>query len=254
MPAYRIHEWNDTPLESLVIGDGCFAVVFATCFGAGLLSEKELRDGPESSLDGAFCVPKNLERIMLVVSDNMVPAEAIQCHAAIWHQIEQSSRAKDQHDLAFVFVLPPSAGTSYEEALAAGLGLPTLDPATTGHAVWNRSGSLSELLKVIDSIQPHDLMWLQACRTADGKRKALAQLRGLPANAQPTAIQAVAKLVLDEFRDKQYLLDVYCRPPSHQNGNELRKWLRAAVTGPVTQDWWEGTRRNLDQWLNVKGL
>ena len=105
------------------------------------------------------------------------------------------------------------------------------------------------MLALIAAIIPKDSIILEKRRAADVKRSALAQLRSaLRDNDESAGVQAAGH-VLSVFDRRQYLLEVFCRPPRHRHGRLLYCWLDAAVTGPVTQDWWASGKKHLDKWL-----
>jgi hypothetical protein len=252
MSLYQAHEWRNKPPETLVVGDGCYARVLAAGLEAGVLSLRELRDEFSVCFDaGVPRVLENLKHAILVVSDSMTPADSLRYHESIWNWVERFSSAGDQHDLTFLFILSPEAPGQYESALALGLGFDQIDPSTTGHSVWRRSGSLPELLAVLSQIQPTDLLALRAWQRADVKRRALKNLQQAVAQDDPLATGAAAREVLGVFAGQEYNLDIFCRQPSHQHGNLLRRWLNAAVTGPVTPDWQAEGRKHLAEWLFI---
>ena len=137
----------------------------AIVLGKEGISLRQLKSGPEADDGGRFPqVMESLARAILVVSEGMSAGEAIQCHRAAWDWVEELSSGRDQHELAFLFILPEDSSQEFEDALAVGLGVPRIDPASTGHAVWRRTGSLSELLDVLTGIRPMDLLPLRARR------------------------------------------------------------------------------------------
>lgn len=250
MPFSIPQQWRYAPPETLVAGDGPYAVALATVLGTEGISLGQLQSGPEAEDGGRFPqVLESLARAILVVSESMSAAEAIQCHRAAWDWIERLSSAGDQHELAFLFMLPEDTSQGFEDALAVGLGVPRIDPASTGHAVWRRTGSLSELLDVLTGIRPMDLLPLRARRAADTKHTTMAGLRATLAQDNPTTVSEAARQVLAAFSGQDYLLDLFCRAPSHRHGNLLRGWLNAAVTYPVTPEGWKVARKQLAAWL-----
>ena len=244
------YEWQLVPPESVVVGVGTYTRALASILGTIVLPFDRLHAGPAPNAGGGYPrVLENVRQVLLVVPEDMAPADAMRCHRAVWGWIEKLSSAGDQHDLRFLFILPETASAGYEEALAVGLCVPVIDPATTGHAVWHRSGELSTLLKLIAAIRPMDIVRLKARRFADRRRRALAGLRIAVMGDAPETVLAAVLAVLDAFRGMEYHLDLFCRPPSHRHGNLLRGWLNAGVTGPVTQDWCAIGRGQLPAWL-----
>jgi hypothetical protein len=238
------------PPETLVVGDGCYAKVLAACLEAGVLSLQELSADSSVCFDNGFPrVLENLKRAILVVSNSMAPADALRCHGSVWNWVERLSSAGDQHDLEFLFILPSEDFSHYEDALALGLGVDRIDPATTCHAVWRRSGSLAELLVVLSKIQPTDLLVLRARQRSDIKRRALKKLHQSLVQDDPLVTGTAAREALAVFAGQEYNFDIFCRPPSHENGNLLRRWLNVGVTNPVTPEWQAEGRKHLAEWL-----
>lgn len=243
-------DWQTSPPQSLVVGDGPYTAALATLLGTASIPLALLNAPPEPNERGGYTrVLNELERVFLVVPEDMQPAEALHCHHSLWGLVEKLSSAGDHHDLAFLFILPPDASRSYEEGLAIGLAVPEIDPATTGHAVWRRSGPLSGLLDLVASIQPMDLPPLRARQARDTRHAALARMRAAIAQDSPSVGKEAARAVLDAFLDHEYHLDQFCRPPWHSHGNLLRTWLGASVTSPVTQDWWAASKQHVPEWL-----
>jgi hypothetical protein len=245
------NEWQFTPPEAFVAGDGPYAAALATVLGAKAISLDHLASGPGSTDHGGYLqVFDKLARVFLVIPEQMSAAEAIQFHQSVWDWIGKLASAGDQHELAFVFVLPVDASKRFEAALAAGLGLPRIDPASTGHAAWRRSGSLTELLSLLASIQPMDLVPIRARRAADAMHASLAKLHAAAAISDGNALREAARDVVAAFSGSEYLLDVFCTPPSHQHGNLLRSWLKTVVTESVNpQEWMDGMKK-LAGWLS----
>ncbi len=243
-------EWQYVPPASLVAGGGSYAVALASILGTMAIAFDGLHAGPAPNASGGYpLVLQNLKQAFLVVPEDMSAADALRCHQSIWDWVGKLSSAGDQHELAFVFILPGNASKGYEEALAIGLSVPAIDPVATGHAVWPRSGALSGLLDLVTTMLSMDLLPLKARRAVDGKRLALKRLRVAVTQNDPMAIQATAHAVLNAFQAAEYNLDLFCRPPSHRHGNLLRGWLNALVTGHVTQDWCDTGRDQLAAWL-----
>lgn len=227
----RIPEnWLSSPPESLVLGSGPYASALAFVLEAGLLDCETLEAGPAEN-DGYPQVLEKLERILLVVGNGMPAADALRHHRAAWEWVGKLSPAGDQHELAFLFVLPPDASQALEESLAVGLGIPEFDPKSTGHAVWRMSGSLESLLSGLAGTRPLDLPPLRARQAADVARVAL---RKLQQAADSHSMREAARAVLSVFSGREYHLDLFCRPPSHRHGNLLRGWLHTVVTSEVT--------------------
>lgn len=218
--------------------------------GSGMISLDALRGGSLADAGGVNPrVLEDLRRVLLVVPSHFAAADTLRCHKSVWEWVSTLSSAGDQHELAFIFVLPPEASSADEGGLALGLSVDFISPLSTGHAVWRQSGSLDELLALLNQTRPMDLLPLKARRAADAKRNALAQLRAASLQDDPSLAVRAAKTVLDVFAGMEHSLDIYCCPPSHQHGNHLRTWLRALVTGNVTPQQWMSTKQQFNDWV-----
>ena len=239
------NEWLVNRAETLLSGEGPYAAALATVLGTVPIPLEHLKTGPEANNDGGFPqVLEGLVRAILVVPESMSAADALEYHQAVWAWVGKLAPAGDQHELAFIFILPPDAPKVFDDALAAGFGITKIEPATTGHAVWRCSGSLTELLGLLAAIRPMDLIPIRAHRAADAKHAALAKLRATFVTDNAAAVRAAAREVLAAFSGCEYLLDVFCRPPSHQHGNLLRNWLNATAADLVTsKEWMVGTKQ-----------
>ena len=243
-------QWLASPPEILLVGNGPYAAALAITLGTEATPLAQIRAGPETNERGGYPqVLENLLRVILVVSESMSAEETLQCHRATWDWVAKLSSAGDQHELSFLFILPAFSSQNLESALAVGLGVPQIDPASTGHAVWRRAGSLSEMLDMLTGIRPMDLLPLRARRAIDAKHIAIAGLRATVEQGDPSAVREAAREVLAAFSGHEYHLDLFCRPPSHRHGNLLRGWLNAAVTKPVTPDGWKVARKQLADWV-----
>lgn len=236
MPVPIPDKWRYDPPEPLVVGDGPYSAALATVLGVEAFPLDCLRAGPEPNDCGSYprIFHEDLERAVLVIAESMSIADSLQCHQSVWEWISKLSSSRDEHKLAFIFILPPNTSKDFEAALAVSLSVPKLDPATTGHAAWLRSGSLSELLKLMSRVRPIDLVALRNRRTADPRHSALAGLRTAVAQADLLAVQGAAREVLALFLRHEYQLDAFCQAPAHRKGNELRKMLHKLVTNHVT--------------------
>lgn len=243
-------EWLHNHPEYLVAGDGPYSHALAFVLGTVPIRLDHLATGPSPTRDGGF--PRVLGRLksaFLVVPDEMPASEALRHHQRIWEWIERLSPDGEQHELAFFFVLPPCASPEYEGSLAVGLVVSEVDPATTGHAIWRSSSSLVDLFELMSRTHPLDAVSLCRRRASDSRRLALAQLRDAVDKGDPALGVDAASQVLAAFRGQEYDLDLFCRPPSHRHGNQLRKWLKRTVTAAVTPEEWAEYRLNIADWL-----
>lgn len=250
MPPPIPDEWRNAPPQAIATGDGPYTAALAAVLGMASVSLAQLQSGLEANESGRYPrVFEDLKRVFLVVPDDMPAAEALHCHQLVWGLVKKLSSAGDHHDLAFLFVLPADAPRNYEQSLAIGLAVPEINPATTGHGVWRRSASLSELLTLAASTQPKDLLALRARQASDPRHGALAKLRTAVAQDDPSTGKEAAREAIAAFSGHEYHLDLFCRPPRHPHGHRLRAWLNDAVTSPVTQDWWAASKQHVPEWL-----
>jgi hypothetical protein len=242
--------WQLEPPKVLIAGDGPYAVALASVFGTVSIQLAHLRAGPSPTSGGRYpCVFDDLKLVLLVVPEMMPAAEALRCHQDVWKWVEKLSSVGEHHELAFLFILPPSAPQIYEESLAVGLMVAEIDPIKSGHAVWRRSGSLGELLRLAGRTRPVDAVGLRRRRLSDFRYIALTRLRNVATEDDPIPIREAAMAVLTAFQGQEYHLDLFCRPPHHQNGSLFRTWLNAAVTVDVTHQWWADQRGKIAGWL-----
>jgi hypothetical protein len=243
-------EWLSVPPETLVVGSGPYAAALASVMGTASLDARKLAACPEPNEQGGYPrVLEYLERMFFVLGTNQSAADALRCHEDAWNWVVKLTSAGDQHALSFIFILPAEVSSDYESALAIGLGVAKIDPATTGHSVWRRSGSLTKLLDVVSRTQPMDLLPLRARRLADARHAALGALRAAVAGGDRLKAADAARQALSVFSGHEHHLDIFCRPPSHRHGNLLRGWLNASVTDGVTPDWLITGRNHLLEWL-----
>ena len=107
MPSPIPDNWGANPPHALAVGDGPYTTVLAACFGAAAFPAASLKAGAQLNARGGHTrLLEDLERVFLVVPEDMQPAEALHCHRLVWNLVEQFSSAGEQHDLAFLFVLP----------------------------------------------------------------------------------------------------------------------------------------------------
>ena len=233
MPTSVPDPWLPNPPQTLLIGDGPYARSLAFIIGGAILPSDDLLSGVEEPQEGGLPqVFGSLERVIFVAGAVQSGSDLLRWHRALWIWIEKLSPEGEQHEVALLFVLPDSSVASLEESLAVGLGLKKLDSAS-GHGVVRMGDSMESLLGKLSAICPLDLPPLRARQTADAARVALHRLGRAH---DPADIRDAASKVLTIFSGREYHLDLFCRPPSHRNGNLLRGWLRAIVTDGVTPD------------------
>jgi hypothetical protein len=243
-------EWQYDPPRSFVVGDRPYASALASVLGTVALPFEQLEMGPTPSNSGGYPrIFQCLKWVFLVVPEAMPAGEALRHHHEVWEWVEKLSPDREQHDLAFVFILPPGASQSYEGTLAAGLIVREIDPATSGHAVWRRSGSLSDLLALVGRTRPMDVVRLRRRLASDSRQIALAKLRTAATEHDLKQGKEAALGVLAAFRGQEHHLDLFCQSPCHKNGHLLREWLKTAVTSIVTPAIWEEQRGKISDWL-----
>lgn len=257
MSSSLLDDWAHTRPISLVAGSGVFATTLGQLLGGSLLSIEQCVSATATGEPGQrLDVLDDLKHVLLVVSDEMDPAEALSFHQCLWDLVERLSSHGEEHDLGVVFVLPSFASERFESSLAAGLGLAQLDPETSGHAAWRRNGTFPELQQLLTRVTPADRVALRARLRSDRRRTAIGRLLlalgGVEvetANAR-SAAQGLARA----FRGEEYHLDLFCRSPSHQLGNRLRIWLKEADSEAGPDDaWLQVGRTQVVEWLTMSG-
>jgi len=223
--------WRTSPPHLLVLGEGAYARALAQVLGAPCLSPDEIASELMANEAGGYSkVLGSLQKVFLVAGTGQAAADLLRMHDSLWGWVEKLSPNGIQHDLAILFVVPPSKD-GLEKALAIGLGMVQFKADLSGHGVARMDESLTRLLKSASAIIPQDLPPLRARRKADVR---YAALMALLQAASDDAVVSAGHRVNEAFQGDDYLMDLFCRPPSHQNGNLLRKWLSKAVTGEVT--------------------
>lgn len=233
--------------RDLVIGDGSLSGALAIVIGGVRVEPESLLEGlhtPEEQ--SAPLVLRRLERVILVCGEGNSSADLLNWHEAIWRWIECLSPEREQHEISVLFILPDATNASIADGVATGIGLQTIDSATPGHGIARMSDSLHSLCAALAAIQPMDLPPIQARKKADVRHSALLELRTAKT---PEEARVSAQQVAVAFQGHEHLLDLFCRPPSHRNGNQLRQWLSEAVTKGVTPEALGAERTNLASWL-----
>jgi hypothetical protein len=226
------NSWLEEPPAILVVGEGAYASALAQILEAAHVESNKLLAGPEPNEAGAYSqVLGALERVFLVAGINNSATDLLRAHDALWDWVEKLSPDADQHELAILFVIPAGTSGNLPAALAVGLGLERFEPSIAGHAVVSMEDPLDHLLQAACSLQPLDLPPVRARQASDLRH---ATLRALAVAETPHDRHIAAKKVMEAFQGREYLLDLFCRPPSHRNGNQLRTWLNGIVTGRVT--------------------
>jgi len=205
-----------------------------------------LTSGPEPNEGGGYPrVLEDLKRVFLVVTGCQSAAEVLRCHESLWKWVRELTSAQEEHDLSIQFILRPDAGRSFEESLAIGLAVPTIDPESTGHAIARMSDGLAGVLGVAARTLPKDLVCLRARQKVDARCVALNHLRDAAGGASDfAAVRTAAGDVLALF-ECEFYLDLFCRPPTHPNGHKLRLLLRQIVTNSVTQNTQEALSKEI---------
>lgn len=250
MLTHRVrNEWLCEPPITLTVGEGSYAAALAFVLGSVLIDASALVFGcQENSGEPAPLVLRNLEKVVLVGGVGDSSADLLARHKDVWRWIEKLSPEGEQHDVAILFVLPLSSSSSLGKSLGVGLGLEKFDPES-GHGIARMGDSLETLCRVLSAIRPCDLPPLRARQAGNIRHKAIRQLA--VANDREELNQA-ARNVAACFAGEEYHLDMFCRPPSHRNGNHLRQWLRDAVTAGVTPESLKLIKTNLAEWIRTE--
>lgn len=252
MPLYSVDEWSANSPHLLVAGDGSLAAVLGHVLGASVMSLNAL---DEHALEGeeegeSYRLLEKVHSIMIIVPLSAGLTDVARWVDQIWGLVERLSSMCDQHDLRWVLVPVASNPGSLEEGLGAVLAVPTVAQlASHGYGIWCPQHSLEDLVRVWQSVLPNDLLTLRARRNQDGRRRVLGALLGALQDNNQEAVVAVAKEVATQFFKHEYLLDVFCRPPSHQRGSKLRRWLTEVVTHGVTPHLCSSSHSEVESWL-----
>jgi hypothetical protein len=251
MPSsYSIPEsWLSELPETLLVGDGPYSRALAGVLGAARITDRNLISGVAEGETGGF--PQVLDRLgkaILVAPSSHSAADLLQLHAALWRWIEKLCPEGEQHEVTILFVLPPSSGDAFAGSLALGLGLEFLDPSF-GLGVARMGDSLESLCRAVSNIRPCDLPPLRARQAGNVKHKLIRRL--IKAGSPNDLVQA-ARDATEGFREQEYHLDLFCRPPGHRNGNALRHWLREAASEGISSEKFADVKSSLATWLRER--
>ncbi len=241
--------WLSHPPQTLVVGEGPYARALRLVLGAAIIGADDLSVGiREPEEGGSPLVLRDLERVLIVAAASQSAADLVSCHDALWRWIKELSPAGEQHEGAILFALPHSSGNAFAESLAVGLGIEKLEPEE-GLAVARMGDSLESLCRVLSAIRPCDLPPLRARQAGNARHTAIRQLIEA---ATVEDLDQAARNAAECFSGQEYHFDLFCRPPSHRNGNQLRQWLRTSVTAGVTPESAETARNNLAEWIRTE--
>jgi len=241
----------EEPPQILVVGDGVYARALASIRAAGQLTTEQTIGHPAVNAAGNLpLVLADLERAFLISGVGHSAADLLRTHDGLWRWVKTLSPKGDQHELAILFVLPPRT-EGMGKALLAGLGLDRNAAAAQGHGLACMDEPLEALLAKGVAIDPMDLTSIEARKAADLRQAVLRKLGQF--NTHEDLAEAVREVV-EIFCGDEHLLDLFCRPPSHQNGNQLRSWLNSIVTQGVTQNNLEEVRQKIAVWLVPESL
>lgn len=239
-------DWAKNPPSSLVVGGSPYGFAFAATLGAGFLNlaTAKIESGNRVSLR----VLEELRYLFLVLNESDSASNAIQCHRAAWGWIEKLTSAGAEHDIITLFVLPSHDSGHIQSALSTWLCVSAERTSSVGFGFWRRSSGLADLSELIEKIQPKDLLGLRARQARDSRYASVQKLRTAVTSTDSVAAIAAARELCAAFDGKDYLLDMFCRPPSHSHGNLLRNWLKTTVTDSITPDW-NTAKQQLNLWL-----
>jgi hypothetical protein len=216
--------------------------------GAAFLTPEQILAGPSPNESGGFPrVLVTLGRAFIIVGNSHGATEVLRMHDAAWDWVAKLSPEGDQHELSVIFVVSPAASESLERAIAAGLGLEGFTTGMPGHGLVRMDAALPELLAAAAAVPLRDLPPLRARQAADRRHTALKALLETATEQQQIG---AAQRVNEVFRDQEYLMDLFCRPPNHRNGNLLRSWLSTLVTKGVTPDGEASSDKGPAEWLD----
>jgi hypothetical protein len=230
-PALLPETWLASPPSNLVVGVGAYASALALILGGEFIRTEQILVGPGPNEVGGFPrVLGGLERVFLVASSSHSAADLLRIHDVVWDWVEKLSPDGDQQELSILFVVPSASCESLAIPLAAGLGLERFEVGTPGHGLIRMDSPLPALFAAVATVPSQDLPPLRAQQAANRRHALLKAL----IKATEDEVPAAARRVNEAFVGQEYLLDLFCRPPSHRNGNQLRGWLNAVVTEEVT--------------------
>lgn len=239
-------DWLAAPPHSLVVGTTAYTHTITVGLSASCLPAADLLVTELTNADnGIPQVLVDLKRVMVVADSSQSPAEVIRCHEILWQCLEKLSPDRDQHELVILFVMP-TADKIYIDSLLMHWGLSRAEAANFGLGFAKMGDSLESLCKTLAAIRPTDLPPLVARQSRDTRHKSI---RSLQSSTTSEDLIPAAKQVFEVFKACEYHLDLFCKPPAHQNGNRLRQILKEIVTESVTPDDYPDQLKEITQLL-----
>jgi hypothetical protein len=237
-------DWFGNPPTALVVGGGPYAAALAQVLRAGRLTAEDLGNSARA-IESTSRVLDELERVFVVADASESPADVLRSYDALWRWVQLLTKAKKEHRLAVLFVVPEGAAEDFGSVLAVGIAAPIIDPETTGCGVVEMSAGLAQLLGAATRICPNDFVALNGRRKADLHYSALAGFREAVEQGNVPHVKAAASQVRAAFRGAEHYLDSFCQKPCHPNGHRLREMLDVAVTESVTPETLQTMRNNI---------
>ena len=234
-PATILQDWSYDPPSILVVGEGPYSRAFAEILSAPLINQDLIASDPLHGLNGKS--PRlldSLNRVFVIISPNRSLAEIGTILDSIWKWVIAFTKDEDEHELAVQFILPPNVESNFPDVIGYSLSLPSSKHEANGYGVSNMTNGLTEILAMAGRIHPRDFVALRNRRKTDTRRNALELFRAAVLAGDDQTMKLTAISVCECFLEKEYLLDAFCRPPVHPNGNQLRKLLNQLVTEAVT--------------------
>jgi len=235
--------WLDQPPELLVVGESLFAHALGGILGITPVPPRIFQESGNDSRSGTeLLVLSRLRLIFVVAGLGDSAGDLVALHRGLWEWVVRFTADQEEHRLRLVFILPPPFDR-LASSLASGLAFPSLEAAGKACSIVAMDLSLADLLTTASTTAMTDFVAVRGRFKADLRRNALRRLADLVSRSDAgsevaEAIRDAAVAVTEVFRNQEYDLDLFCRPPRHRNGNLLRQWLGHAVTGMVTPlDW-----------------
>lgn len=244
-----LNQWLRKPPHGLVVGAGAYTRALALILRYDRITLEEFKAFlPPSPGSGLPLVLTELQRVLLVADAQPSAGDVVRGVDQVWLWIAQLSRLGPDHEVAFLLIGPPGNQDGFREALAVGLALSPDDMLGQGYGFARMGDSLENLMGVLASVCPSDHVCLTNRRARDNRRASMRNLAESVRVGEITQVVQAAAIATAAFAGQMHLLDLFCRAPSHANGNSLRSRLHTLVTGGVTpQEEWREIPRLLEE-------
>lgn len=237
---------TETFPRALVVGEGVYARVLAEVLAADLITDDMLEGGIRlrrefGQTESEVPIWKDVTTAIFCWGTDLSLAHLLWRHLRIWKLIKKWTELKDVHEIACVIAVYDALDDQTQASLRQELIIPALD-GTNGYSLWMRSTGLAALLALTQLANKTYFQQWQIRQRGNEGRRVLVDLRRALTGDDKDVMRSAIMAAWRYFEPRQIQLDFYCERPCHPNGHQWRKWLREAVTPPVTPEVMEAGR------------